>query len=162
MSGEVYDLSAIAELEHGGFWIRVLTTLIDDSICIVPFISILAVQQVFSGASIAEVADLTTLREFLGTPVVQLAAALYYVGFWATAGHATPGKRICGLIILGADGSELSLGRAMLRYVCLLISLAIFIGPLFILFSRRKRALHDLLAGTIVVHRAALAKAAAA
>ena len=49
-------------------------------------------------------------------------------------------------------GETISMGKAFLRLIGLVISIAVFyIGVIWILFERRRRGWHDLIAGTIVV-----------
>ena len=57
-----------------------------------------------------------------------------------------------GAKIIGADGSPLGYGRALLRSLAARFTeMAFFIGYLGILLRSDKRGLHDLLAGTRVV-----------
>jgi uncharacterized RDD family membrane protein YckC len=81
-----------------------------------------------------------------------LGAATYLVLFWTVAGQ-TPGMRVMGLrLVAGRDGNERpGAGRALLRVVGLVIAIVpFFAGFLPILFDRRRRAIPDMLAGTVV------------
>lgn len=81
-----------------------------------------------------------------------LAAGTYFVLFWSTAGQ-TPGMRLLRLRVLGPDGDRPSLGRSLVRLVGLVLAIVpLFAGFLPVLFSERRRGLHDLLAGTVVVY----------
>ena len=67
---------------------------------------------------------------------------------------ATLGKQALGLRIVRADGARLSFGRATARHflkvmITPLVPLAI--GYLMAAFTARKRALHDVLADTLVI-----------
>lgn len=76
---------------------------------------------------------------------------VYFVGFNTLRG-ATPGKRLFGLRVLGADGSRLTFSRAALRHVAEWLSaLTLGAGFLLVALTPNKRALHDLLARTQVV-----------
>jgi uncharacterized RDD family membrane protein YckC len=97
---------------------------------------------------------------WLESAVVYGVWAVYCVLFWSMRWHATPGKRLCGLTILTADGFELPLSRALLRYVAIIVSGAAIVGPLLVAFTERRQGLHDLIANTVVVKRIALAKVA--
>ncbi len=75
---------------------------------------------------------------------------------WAIWG-ATPGKRLCKLHLSVGKDSHAGIGfpRALLRILGYLLSgLLLGIGFLMIAFSKSKRGLHDLIAGT-EVHRQA-------
>ena len=66
----------------------------------------------------------------------------------------TIGKITTGLKIVNADGSAPSVGRLLVRHLIgyPLTVLTLGIGFLFSIVNRRGRALHDFLAGTIVVY----------
>jgi uncharacterized RDD family membrane protein YckC len=80
-----------------------------------------------------------------------LLADAYLVFFWTVAGQ-TPGMRVMGLRVVDPAGKPPSAGRAVLRVVGLALSIApCFAGFIPILFSDRRRGLHDYIAGTAVV-----------
>jgi uncharacterized RDD family membrane protein YckC len=91
----------------------------------------------------------------------QLDRALLFVAVFAlvfpAASHAvagkTPGKLACNLeLVRSADGERPGPGRAALRAVAALFGAVLAeIGYSWILLDRRQRALHDVLAGTVVV-----------
>jgi uncharacterized RDD family membrane protein YckC len=63
------------------------------------------------------------------------------------------GARICRLRVVRSDGGPFGLGRALLRFVFALFVgvLTMGLGFLVIAFDTKKRALHDVLAGTVVI-----------
>jgi uncharacterized RDD family membrane protein YckC len=78
--------------------------------------------------------------------------ALYFVGFWTTAGQ-TPGMRLLRLRVSDHAGAPPSPGRALVRFVGLLLAIIpCFAGFLPVLVDDRRRALQDFLAGTVVVY----------
>ena len=65
---------------------------------------------------------------------------------------ATPGKMACGIKVTDLDGRRISFGRATGRFFGKILStLILLIGFLMQPFTARKQALHDILAGTLVV-----------
>lgn len=76
----------------------------------------------------------------------------YFVTFWCTTGQ-TPGDRVLRIRVCRADdGAVLRPARALLRLVALtLAAIPLFAGFLPILVDDRRRGLHDMLAGTVVV-----------
>ena len=77
---------------------------------------------------------------------------LYFSLSWATTGM-TPGMALLGVRVVGADGSPAGIRRAVVRTLAFPLSVALFgLGFLGILFDARRRALHDLIAGTAVVY----------
>jgi uncharacterized RDD family membrane protein YckC len=76
----------------------------------------------------------------------------YYVGFWTTSG-ATLGKNIGGIKVVSTDGSSVSLGQALLRYLGYVMSgVALSLGFLWAAFDRRRQGWHDKIARTYVVY----------
>jgi uncharacterized RDD family membrane protein YckC len=77
----------------------------------------------------------------------------YFVFFWSGSGQ-TPGCRVLDIRIqMADDGRRLKPRRALLRLVLVPLSLIpLGAGILMILVDRRRRALHDALAGTVVVY----------
>ncbi|MBI5280327.1 MAG: RDD family protein [Candidatus Solibacter usitatus] len=78
----------------------------------------------------------------------------YVIHGWARRG-GTPGLRVLGLRLLDwRQRMPIGHPRAWLRFVGVLVTgLTFGLGFLSILFRRDRKALHDLLAGTLVVHR---------
>jgi uncharacterized RDD family membrane protein YckC len=93
----------------------------------------------------------TWLEAALSGAGFALAVAAYFTFFWSISG-STPGMALARLRVLRVDGRRLGPGRAFVRLVGLVLSIAIlFLGFLPALVTDRRRALQDFLAGTIVV-----------
>jgi uncharacterized RDD family membrane protein YckC len=76
----------------------------------------------------------------------------YFTFFWSTTGQ-TPGDRMLSIEVRRESGERLHVGRAFLRVLALPLSvIPLGAGMVLILFDRRRRALHDLLVGTVVVY----------
>src|SRR6266540_2616013 len=91
--------------------------------------------------------------------IVLLAVAIvvsvaYFPWFWARRGQ-TPGMRPFGLwVVRDRDGGPISGGTAVLRLVGTVVSSAVvYLGFIWIFIDARRRGWHDLIAGTVVVHR---------
>jgi uncharacterized RDD family membrane protein YckC len=78
--------------------------------------------------------------------------ACYFVLFWSTTGQ-TPGNRVLQIRVCSAvDGAVLAPRAALLRLAGLMLAaLPLFAGFLPILLDDRRRGVHDMLAGTVVV-----------
>jgi len=76
---------------------------------------------------------------------------VYDVGCWLLAGQ-TPGKRLMGLLVVQTDGRRLRFGAAIRRWLGYYLSAILFLGFLWVLVDNRRQALHDKLAGTLVVY----------
>lgn len=76
----------------------------------------------------------------------------WFGGFEASRARASPGKRLLGLRVTGADGDRLGLGQALARQLAGSLSWATLnLGHLMALAGPEHRALHDRLARTRVV-----------
>jgi uncharacterized RDD family membrane protein YckC len=81
-----------------------------------------------------------------------LAAAGYFVLCWSSVGQ-TPGMRLMHVRVSRTDGTRLSGGRSVLRFLGLVLAVVpMFAGFIPALFDSRRRALPDYLAGTVVVN----------
>lgn len=88
---------------------------------------------------------------YLLYPVLSLA---YYAGMESSKLQATVGKLALGIKVVDRDGRRLGFGRAAGRWAGSLISyLILYIGFFMAGWTRRKQALHDLMAGTFVVDK---------
>lgn len=140
---------ARAELEPGGFWVRLAAWLID--FLIVGLVQIIPAAVLFGDASVeAELSDNVSSLIVLS---ILSAPALYHsvaVAVWGT----TIGKAVFGLRVVTASGRRPGIFRAFFRWLALVLSLVIFAPVvLVIVFDGRKRGLHDLICETRVVRR---------
>ena len=78
---------------------------------------------------------------------------LYYTLFEASSWQATPGKRIMRLYVTDLNGKRITFARALIRNLARQISGFLFIGYLIAGFTEKKQALHDILAGCLVLRR---------
>ena len=85
--------------------------------------------------------------------LIQLAIAmLYYTLQESSSAQATLGKRALGIKVTDLQGRRLSFAQALGRWAAATLSyLTLYIGFLMAGFTQRKQALHDLVAGTLVV-----------
>lgn len=76
----------------------------------------------------------------------------YFVVFWSSTGE-TPGDRLMRIRVCAADGGEPPPPlRALVRLGGLVLAaLPLFAGFLTILVDDRRRGLHDMIAGTVVI-----------
>jgi uncharacterized RDD family membrane protein YckC len=111
------------------------------------------------GVGVALVLSLFSLSDTAKAIVVAAGGAAflgwtvtYFVTFWSTTGQ-TPGNRLLRIRVCRADDTGLLRPRrCVLRLVGLILAAApLFAGFLPILVDHRRRGLHDLLAGTVVV-----------
>ena len=88
---------------------------------------------------------------YLLYPVLSLA---YYAGMESSKLQATVGKLALGIKVVDGQGRRLGFGRATARWAGSIVSyLILYIGFFMAGWTRRKQALHDLMAGTFVVDK---------
>ncbi|MFV9506304.1 MAG: RDD family protein [Oscillochloridaceae bacterium umkhey_bin13] len=163
---------------YAGFWRRVLAWWLDSiaiaiitMICFAPFA---AYGQLFAAPSEWSLAEFffrsftdesvrsnqwafwdIVFMPFFGPliygamPLSLLAQLLYYAAMESSRRQATIGKLLLGLRVTDLQGRRISFWRALGRNLPLLfLSYAM---ALSMPFSRRRRGVHDLLAGTVVI-----------
>jgi uncharacterized RDD family membrane protein YckC len=88
--------------------------------------------------------------------VIVLAGYFFYCALLESSSwQATVGKRALGLKVTDRRGERIGFGRAAVRFVAKFLSaLTLCLGYLVMLFTERRQALHDLIAGTLVAHAA--------
>ncbi len=153
----------VPSFQAAGFWRRLCAGAVDGLLLLPMVLALGALLSLVLGHPLPRLRELgldllvSSLAE--GSPVgealLPLCAVLlllYFFLFHALAGR-TPGKRLMGLLVIDVYGDRPGLGRTLLRTGGYLISaLLLSLGFLWIGFDREKRALHDWLAGTYVVH----------
>jgi uncharacterized RDD family membrane protein YckC len=84
--------------------------------------------------------------------LIQLVSWLYFAAFESSPWQATPGKKVMGLRVTDLEGRRLSFLRASGRYFGKIVSWLLFgIGFAMAGFTEKKQALHDMLAGCLVL-----------
>ncbi len=146
-------------LPKAGFWVRSAAFLIDAAVvaALVSAGSLLVSAAVLIGGGLSSTPEFA--QEWLEwastTTLSALVVACYFTVFVAWRGQ-TPGKMLLGLRILRATGREVTLARALVRWMAQGLGVLPFgIGFLLLAFSRRKQALHDKIAGTYVIRTSA-------
>jgi uncharacterized RDD family membrane protein YckC len=152
-------------LQYRGAGLRLLA-LIADAIVLVIVLTIVSqvsgVQPITNTASGTAVTSFSSGRQWVFIAIL----VVYFVGFWAWRGQ-TPGKMLMGAKIVKTDGRPIGIGRALLRFVVYflyllvwgftggrpIVLIVIIVVPLIIVaLNKRKRGIHDFIAGTVVVN----------
>ena len=114
-------------MNYAGFWRRLAAYLIDGFFMIILYM-ILA-------------------------PLSIIASFLYYPVFNSSSLRGTPGKYLMGLVVVNADGSQLSFKTAIIRhFMTMLSSCLFFLGYFMFFFTEKKQTLHDYVASTVVLN----------
>jgi uncharacterized RDD family membrane protein YckC len=142
---------APAEVRYEGLVTRSIAFAIDAAV--IDIVAIVVAAAVALALSVLSVADeLDTALVAVGGVLFAAWSAAYFVTFWSTTGQ-TPGGRVMRLRVVRADdGGRIGPGRSLLRLVYLVLcAIPFMLGFAPVLVDDRRRGLHDMLAGTVVV-----------
>jgi uncharacterized RDD family membrane protein YckC len=132
---------------YAGFWRRFAAALLDGLVMLTVAVVLQVTGLMPSGSPAAE-----AVANLLST----VPAWLYYAGLHASPWQATLGKRALGIKVTDHGGARIGFRRATARYLASVLSaLSLFAGYLAAAVTVDRRALHDVMAGTRVLHRAA-------
>lgn len=156
-------------LPYAGFWERFVAALIDGLILGIPF-WLIASGLIFMfggfglimrrtpppepGAAMAFLAPFFMIL-FIGMLCFTLVRWLYFAGMESSERQATFGKSVMSLRVTNLEGQRLSFGHATGRFFSKIVSdlIPLLIGYIMAAFTEKKQALHDLIAGTLVLRR---------
>jgi uncharacterized RDD family membrane protein YckC len=157
----------IMNTNYAGFWYRFIAWIIDRIllsvvgwIIIGPILAAIGVASHFSITDFQDVEDLGSLVAILGAMfgvalvVHALIHLFYHALFEASKYQGSVGKMALGIIVTDVAGQKLDFGKAFVRNLCKYISgLTLYVGYIIAGFTDKKQALHDLIAGTLVVRK---------
>lgn len=134
---------------YAGIDRRFFAVLLDGLIVFIPSVLISSiVQAVFAEILITQ--EAVEAADLLVSIVVWW---LYFAFLESSAKQATLGKQALKIVVTDLEGSRISFGRATRRHFAKWVSALALIGYLLPLFNKKKQALHDLLAGCLVVRK---------
>jgi uncharacterized RDD family membrane protein YckC len=142
---------------YAGFWIRFAAAMIDGVILDIILVILLIPMMALVGGTAALI-DLSAqgpmvLLAIFGFYVLLMVLFFAYQVYFVSQRGGTPGKLILGLRIIRVDGSMLTKGQALGRYLCYVIDgLILYIGFIMAAFDEEKRALHDRICDTRVIY----------
>jgi len=142
------------EIAYAGFWRRFSAYIIDGVITgffINTFYWFL-VNQLQLGAMDLDLPR--NLTNIIFTPLVLIITWCYYSGMESSPLQATLGKLLVGIYVTDLEKNRISFGKATGRFFGKIISgLILTIGYWFAGFTEKKQALHDMMAGCLVLRK---------
>jgi uncharacterized RDD family membrane protein YckC len=136
-----------AQSMYAGFWIRVFAFLIDA-------VATGILVGIFTAGQPLPQAGPNWLYEYRWQSLMEtfIGFAYFTICWSSVTGGQTLGMRVLNLRVIGVDGHPISIPRAALRWVGMLISAAVvLLGLLWVAFDQRKQGWHDKIANTFVV-----------
>jgi uncharacterized RDD family membrane protein YckC len=154
--------TAAPGVAYAGFWLRFVAIIIDFiALAVVTFPIRLALFGAFgihramrpTFGERPEVILGTFLPALLLTISINFVINLLYFSICESSSwQGTLGKKALGLAVTDMQGRRISLGHALGRNLAKIISsMTLFIGYIVAGFTAKKQALHDLIAGTLVI-----------
>jgi len=135
--------------EYAGFWRRFAAVFLDGIL-----VAIITVPVMLVVGRDIDTSTMEGLQRFsdLSNVISTILSIVYGTVFEGSAMQGTPGKRVLGMAVTNTDGDRIGFGRALGRNLAKLLSgIILLIGYLIQPFTARRQALHDLLAGTLVL-----------
>ncbi len=150
---------AQVRIGYAGFWLRVAAYLIDN--LLLGFVLGNVLLRPLIGKPGGIPANDPWFLFTNTSPQVSALLLLFLMGNWvyfsvleSSAWRATIGKKILGLQVVDLAGNRLSFARASGRFFGKIVSsMTLLIGFLIAGFTARKQALHDILAGCLVIRK---------
>jgi len=146
------------ELNYAGFGIRFGAKFLDGIILGIPMMAIFFALMFPWIRLHAHNNQPNNLQGFQIVPILiefaLFAVQIGYQTFFLGKYGATPGKMLCKLQVVTAEGGRIGYGRAAGRaFAEILSGMLCYIGYLLVLFDGQKRALHDHICNTRVIQR---------
>jgi len=159
--------ASVARVEYAGFWLRFVALLIDNVVLGLGFVLVLIPLIFLTGlrGPIGEFhpdEDLNDVGVFMLVGLFLLAATaslvltwLYHALMECSEWQATLGKKALGLVVTDMAGQRVSFGRATGRHFGKMLTNLVpaLLGYIMAGFTEKKQALHDMLAGCLVLRR---------
>jgi uncharacterized RDD family membrane protein YckC len=148
---------------YAGFWLRFVAVIIDgivlyfvQKLLFLPFGLGMGMRGIFHGRHPQNFNDfIPYIGMFIRVAIIGAIIKWLYFSIMESSGwQATLGKKALGLTVTDLEGRRVSFGRATGRYFAKIISaLILFIGYIMAGFTEKKQALHDMIAGTLVLRK---------
>jgi uncharacterized RDD family membrane protein YckC len=150
-----YTAPVLAQ-RYGGFWIRFVAALIDGilvSVVIWPVSLMIGVVIGLAGGAVRMPGiGVHLVNSIVGLGFSAFVNWLYEAAMESSSKQATVGKLALGLKVTDLEGQRISFARATGRHFAKFISgVILLIGYIMAGFTERKQALHDMIAGTLIV-----------
>lgn len=152
-------------VSYAGFWKRFVAYIIDDLVLsaagfiVVVFIGILfgiSFLSAFSGDEESRAAGFIAIAGAIVLAGIALMVItwLYYALMESSANQGTLGKMALGIKVTDLEGNRVSFGKATGRYFGKIVSaMIVYVGFIMAGFTEKKQALHDIMAGCLVVNK---------
>jgi uncharacterized RDD family membrane protein YckC len=132
-----------------GFWIRFLAYLLDTLVVGIPALILL-----YLVGSVSSSGGQGSGPGVAVEALLIVGSIAYFLYFWTRPTGQTLGMKAVNIRVVKTDGSPITVGTAVVRYLGMIINSIIFglpIGWIWAAFDANKQGWHDKMAGTYVV-----------
>jgi uncharacterized RDD family membrane protein YckC len=161
------EYAAVPRVEYAGFWLRFLALLIDNVVLglglvliLIPLIFLTGLHELLGQFHPDEELNDAGIFGLMGFVFLLATASLvltwlYHALMESSEWQATLGKKALGLVVTDMAGQRVSFARSTGRHFGKIITnlVPLLIGYLMAGFTAKKQALHDMLAGCLVLRR---------
>jgi uncharacterized RDD family membrane protein YckC len=159
--------AAVPRVEYAGLWVRSLAFLIDNVLiglglfCVlIPLFFLTGfgalVGHIHPGEDLGDAGVFVIVGFFLLAATATVVVTwLYHAWMESSEWQATVGKRMFGLVVTDMAGQRVSFARASGRHFGKIITnmVPLLIGYFMAAFTERRQALHDMMAGCLVLRQ---------
>lgn len=155
-----WNTAARIQVKYAGFWLRFVAYIIDSFA--LGIVLGLAVILPLMGSAFKNISPDNPWAFYTAVgPQIRAAQGLLIMGTWlyyalfeSSAWRATLGKKALGLEVTDLAGGRISFARASGRFFAKYVSFfTLLIGFIMAGFTARKQALHDMIAGCLVIRK---------
>jgi len=153
-------------MNYAGFWLRFVAYIIDyiliwvvQSFVAIPILGAMGMnfasnmENMSEGEAMGAIASIIAAASATAM-ITFVLIIVYYTLMEASKFQGTVGKIILGLKVTDINGNKLDVVKALIRNISKIISsLILLIGYIMAGFTEKKQALHDMIAGTLVVKK---------
>jgi uncharacterized RDD family membrane protein YckC len=151
----------VPQVAYAGFWLRFVAWFIDwiilvfvGGIVMVPFGGMHLHRMLMGHPPSPQEWFGAGGMHFHGFVVTQILHWIYYAILESSVWQGTLGKKVLGLEVTDLAGARVSFGRATGRFAGRYVSmLTLGIGYIMAGITQKKQALHDIIAGTLVIRK---------
>ena len=137
------------ELKYAIFWRRFQATLIDAAILLPVWVLLTGWYDIFN----PERSIQNTISYEFNTLLSTTLFLAYWLVMYTEYNGQTVGKRVVGIQLVMQDGSKITYGKVLLRYIATYLSITVlFLGYISVLWDKKKQGWHDKIAQTFVVN----------
>lgn len=155
-------VAARPSVQYAGFWLRFVAFIIDaivlgvvGALITLPFVASMGFGGFMRGRPMSPDELMPFFANLWRVALIRIVLNwLYYAFLESSSWQGTLGKKALGLEVTDMEGRRISFARASGRFFGKFISVMILlIGFIMAGFTARKQALHDILAGCLVIRK---------